>query len=342
MSEPRINKILIIGPSWVGDMVMAQSLFKALKSDNPAVQIDVLAMDWTRPLLQRMPEVSEAISMPVSHGIFGWSMRRKLGKQLAQHHYDQAIVLPNSWKSALIPWFAGIPVRTGWRGEMRYGLLNDIRKLDKQALPMMVQRFVSLAYPASQSHAAPSYQAPLMDPFPVSDNINPPLKPGQKRLILCPGAEFGPAKQWPPEYYAEVANTLLNRGWQVIVLGSKADQKTAAKIETAVQPHHQSQFVDLSGKTKLEQAIDLLGTADWVISNDSGLMHIAAAMQRPLVAIYGPTSTAFTPPLADNAHIVQIDIECSPCFERECPLGHHRCMRDLNKDRVLQVLHFEN
>ena len=335
MSEKHINKILVIGPSWVGDMVMAQSLFKALKADNPQLQIDVLAMDWTRPLLQRMPEVSEAISMPVSHGVFGWSMRRQLGKLLAKNNYDQAIVLPNSWKSALIPWFAGIPIRTGWRGEMRYGLLNDIRKLDKQALPMMVQRFVSLAYPAAQSHIAPSYQPPLMEPFPVSEEIDPVLKPGQKRLILCPGAEFGPAKQWPPEYYAEVANTLLQQDWQVLVLGSKADQTTAAEIESAIAANHQSQFINLSGQTKLEQAIDLLGIADWVISNDSGLMHIAAALQRPLIAIYGPTSTAFTPPLADNAQILKIDIECSPCFARECPLGHHNCMKELGPEQVL-------
>lgn len=338
MSEKQINKILVVGPSWVGDMVMAQSLFKALKADNPQVQIDVLAMDWTRPLLQRMPEVSEAISMPVSHGVFGWSMRKQVGKTLARNNYDQAIVLPNSWKSALIPWFAGIPVRTGWRGEMRYGLLNDIRKLDKQALPMMVQRFVSLAYPASQSHIAPSYQPPLMEPFPVSEEINPTLKPDQKRLILCPGAEFGPAKQWPAEYYAEVANTLLQQGWQVLVLGSKADQKTAAEIESAIGASHRSQFINLSGQTQLEQAIDLLGTADWVISNDSGLMHIAAALQRPLVAIYGPTSTAFTPPLADNAHIVQIDIECSPCFERECPLGHHHCMLQIPSTKITKLI----
>jgi heptosyltransferase-2 len=335
MSEKQINKILVIGPSWVGDMVMAQSLFKALKAANPQVQIDVLAMDWTRPLLQRMPEVSEAISMPVSHGVFGWSMRRQLGKVLAKNNYDQAIVLPNSWKSALIPWFAGIPVRTGWRGEMRYGLLNDIRKLNKQALPMMVQRFVSLAYPATQSHIAPSYKPPLMEPFPVSEEIDPVLKAGQKRLILCPGAEFGPAKQWPPAYYAEVANTLLQQGWQVLVLGSKADQTTAAEIGSAIAAEHQSQFINLSGQTKLEQAIDLLGTADWVISNDSGLMHIAAAMQRPLIAIYGPTSTAFTPPLADNAQILKIDIECSPCFARECPLGHHNCMKELGPGQVL-------
>lgn len=337
MAERSIHKILIVGPSWVGDMVMAQSLFIALKADNPGVLIDVLAMDWTRPLLQRMPEVNHAISMPVSHGVFGWPMRKQLGKQLAKNNYDQAIVLPNSWKSALIPWFAGIPIRTGWRGEMRYGLLNDIRKLDKHALPMMVQRFVSLAYPASQAQAAPSYQAPLMQSEPVSQAMNPELEKDQKRLILCPGAEFGPAKQWPPEYYAQLAEILLQQGWQVLVLGSKADEATAKQIAAAISSD-QSQFFNLAGKTRLEQAIDLLGTADWVVSNDSGLMHIAAALQRPLVVLYGPTSPAFTPPLADNAHILQIDVDCGPCFQRTCPEGHHRCMRDLSVGSVSQLI----
>lgn len=337
MAERSIRKILIVGPSWVGDMVMAQSLFIALKADNPEVLIDVLAMDWTRPLLQRMPEVNQAISMPVSHGVFGWTMRKQLGKKLAQNNYDQAIVLPNSWKSALIPWFAGIPIRTGWRGEMRYGLLNDVRKLDKAALPMMVQRFVSLAYSASQSHAAPSYQAPLMQAQPVSEAIVPQLEKDQKRLILCPGAEFGPAKQWPPEYYAEVAQLLLEKGWQVLVLGSKADRDAAEQISDQISADR-SRFFNLAGQTRLEDAIDLLATADWVVSNDSGLMHIAAALQRPLVVLYGPTSPSFTPPLADNAHIMRIDVDCGPCFQRVCPEGHHKCLRGISVENVLKEI----
>jgi heptosyltransferase-2 len=341
MPAGKPKKILIIGPSWVGDMVMAQSLFIALKADNPAAEIDVLALEWTKPLLQRMPEVNEAIAMPVSHGVFGWSMRRKLGKQLAQNGYDQAIVLPNSWKSALIPWFAGIPVRTGWRGEMRYGLLNDIRKLDKAALPMMVQRFVSLAYPASQASAAPSYTPPLMRANEVTESVNPPRDQGQKRLILCPGAEFGPAKQWPPEYYAALAERFLQKGWQVLVLGSKADQATAQTITDAIKGDL-SEFYNLTGQTRLEDAIDLLATADQVVSNDSGLMHIAAALQRPLVVIYGPTSPAFTPPLSENARIEQIDVECGPCFQRTCPEGHHRCMRDIRVSAVLEHIASNN
>lgn len=335
-----IHKILVVGPSWVGDMVMAQSLFRALKDDNPDVIIDVLAMDWTRPLLQRMPEVNEAVSMPITHGTFGWKVRKQLAKELAQKGYDQAIVLPNSWKSALIPWFAGIPVRTGWRGEMRYGLLNDIRTLDKAALPMMVQRFVSLAYPASQSHAAPCYQAPLMQAELINADVTPALTPGQKRLILCPGAEFGPAKQWPSEHYAAVANHFLDEGWQIVVLGSKADQTTAHDIAKHISASHLKQFFNLSGQTKLEEAIDLLGTADCVVSNDSGLMHIAAALQRPLVALYGPTSPSFTPPLANNARLLQIDVDCGPCFQRICPEGHHRCMQDLTVNRVTDLIRF--
>ena len=332
------KKILIVGPSWVGDMVMAQSLFIALKQQDPAVIIDVLAMDWTRPLLQRMPEVNNAISMPISHGIFGWKMRKQLGMSLRDKHYDQAIVLPNSWKSALIPWFAKIPIRTGWCGEYRYGLLNDIRKLDKQALPMMVERFVALAHPASQSRTKPTYEAPLMIAEPVNEAINPRRQSSeQKRLILCPGAEFGPAKQWPTSHYASLADYFLQSGWQVLILGSNADISTADEI-VSLSRDKSDNLISLAGQTQLEEAIDLLGTADYVVSNDSGLMHIAAALQVPLVVVYGPTSPSFTPPLANNANIIQIDIDCSPCFKRTCPLGHHNCMKQLSVESVIEQI----
>jgi len=339
MTRPAtINKILIIGPSWIGDMVMAQSLFIALKADNPTVIIDVLALAWTKPLLDRMPEVNQAIEMPISHGVFGWGMRKKLGRELRQHNYDQAIVLPNSWKSALIPWFAKIPLRTGWRGEMRYGLLNDIRILDKLALPMMVQRYISLAYLSSQAHVSPSYPVPLMVAKPVNSNLIPELQSNQKRLIICPGAEFGPAKQWPAKSYAEVATQFLQHGWQVLILGSQADNTIANDITSKVDTPLKKSIYNLCGKTELQDAIDLLATADNVISNDSGLMHIAAALHKPLVAIYGPTSPNFTPPLADNARIVQINVDCGPCFQRTCPENHHRCMQDIKSQRIIELI----
>lgn len=336
-----ITKILIVGPSWIGDMVMAQSLFKTIKTDNPHVLIDVLALNWTKPLLDRMPEVNKAISMPISHGVFGWSMRKKLGHNLRKEQYDQAIILPNSWKSALIPWFANIPLRTGWRGEMRYGLINDIRKLDKLALPMMVQRYVSLAYPASQAKVAPAYPTPLMIAEQLSSAFNISLSEDQKRLIFCPGAEFGSAKQWPALHYAELANAFLKQGWQLLILGSKADKKIADTIVENINSNHHISVFNLCGETELSDAIDLLDTADRVVSNDSGLMHIAAALQKPLVALYGPTSPNFTPPLANNALIVKIEVECGPCFQRTCPEQHHRCMHEINSSTVLDTIQGE-
>jgi heptosyltransferase-2 len=336
--HPTINKILIVGPSWIGDMVMAQSLFIALKNEHPNVIIDVLALAWTRPLLERMPEVNQAITMPVSHGMFAWGLRKKLGLALQKNNYDQAIVLPNSWKSALIPWFAKIPIRTGWRGEMRYGLLNDLRILNKAVFPMMVQRYVSLAYPASQAYIAPSYPAPLMVAKASTSKLVPPLTKNQQRLILCPGAEFGPAKQWPANSYAEVAEACLRKNWQVVILGSQADKTIAAEITSNISSVRQNELYNLCGQTELQEAIDLLATANYVISNDSGLMHIAAALQKPLVAIYGPTSPSFTPPLAANAQIEQIDVDCGPCFQRTCPEHHHRCMHNISSEKIIKHL----
>jgi len=330
------HDILIIGPSWVGDMVMAQSLFAALKQQHPNSNIDVLAPEWTRPLLARMPEVREAIAMPVTHGVFGWKQRRQIGLSLRPKNYDQSIVLPNSWKSALIPWFANIPIRTGWLGEMRYGLLNDPRKLNKQKLPLMVQRFVALAHPATQSHIAPEYRPPMMIAEPVSSAIDPSKGVEQKRLILCPGAEFGPAKQWPTTHYAALGEELTQQGWQVLIMGSKADAAVGEQIVEGITD--KQNVVNLCSKTQLGEAIDLIATADQVVSNDSGLMHIAAALNIPLIAIYGPTSPAFTPPLSDDAQLVQIPIECSPCFQRTCPLGHHKCMQDISSARIAELI----
>lgn len=329
------HHILIIGPSWVGDMVMAQSLFIVLKQQHPQCEIDVLAPQWTSPLLERMPEVRSAIAMPVTHGVFGLKQRWQIGKAL-RGQYDQAIVLPNSWKSALIPFFARIPVRTGWRGEMRYGLLNDLRLLDKVRLPLMVQRFVALAFPAQQANQPPAYLPPAMQAEAANAALLPAKPAEQKRLILCPGAEFGPAKQWPVSHYAGLAEALLQQGWQVLIMGSKADAKTGQAIVASLSDSQQC--FNLCGQTQLGEAIDIMATADQIVSNDSGLMHIAAALQKPLIAIYGPTSPAFTPPLADNARIMQIPVDCGPCFQRICPEGHHKCLEDIRPEQVLRQL----
>ncbi|AFJ03391.1 ADP-heptose--lipooligosaccharide heptosyltransferase II [Methylophaga frappieri] len=312
---------------------MAQSLFKALKRIQPQASIDVLAPAWTRPLLERMPEVRQAIDMPVGHGMMAIGQRWHIGKTL-RGQYQQAIVLPNSWKSALIPWFAKVPKRTGWRGEMRYGLLNDLRRLNKSALPLMVERFVSLAGPARTADQKPDWQAPSMIAGDQPDHFIPTKSPARRRLALCPGAEFGPAKQWPATYYAKLADKAIAAGWQVMIFGSKADRTVADQIVAATSEQAGHSIFNLAGKTALAEAIDLLATADQVVSNDSGLMHVAAALGKPLTAIYGPTSPAFTPPLSTLAKIKQIEVDCGPCFQRVCPQGHHKCMQQLTPDKV--------
>ena len=331
--------ILIIGPSWVGDMVMAQTLLTCLKQRHPDCQIDVLAPDWSRPILERMPEVRNALSFPLGHGVLELATRRKIGKSLAGQ-YDQAILLPNSLKSALVPFFAGIPKRTGWKGEMRYGLLNDVRNLDKQRLPLMIERFMALAY--EPDAALPK---PYPQPHLVIDNASREaalakfgLSLDRPVLALCPGAEFGEAKRWPAEHYAKVAELKIRAGWQVWLFGSKNDHPGCEEIRARLIPGLREESVNLAGETSLAEAIDLLSCAGAVVSNDSGLMHVAAALNRPLVAVYGSTSPQFTPPLADQVEIVRLGLECSPCFERTCRFGHYDCLRELKPRPVIEAL----
>lgn len=331
--------ILIIGPSWVGDMVMAQTLFVCLKQRHPGCEIDVLAPEWSRPILERMPEVRRALSFPLGHGVLDLATRWRVAQGL-RGQYDQAILLPNSLKSALVPLFAGIPRRTGWRGEMRFGLLNDIRRLDKKRYPLMIERFMALAF-APDAELPRSYPRPALRIDPQSRaaalqnfglNLDRPL------LALCPGAEFGEAKRWPAGYYATVAEAKLRAGWQVWLFGSKSDHPVGEAIRAALAPELREATVNLAGQTSLAEALDLLSCADAVVSNDSGLMHVAAALGRPLVAVYGSTSPQFTPPLAEQVEIVRLGLDCSPCFERTCRFGHYDCLRELSPPAVLNAV----
>ena len=278
--------ILVVGPSWVGDTVISQSLLMLLRQQHPAAQIDYLAPPWTLPLLARMPEVRQGIANPFGHGALQFAARRRLGRSLRPAGYDRALVLPNSWKSALVPWFAGIPRRTGFRGEARRGLLNDLRTLDEQALPQMVQRFAALALPAG---------APLPDPLPLPALqsttsqqlqllVRLGLDPGQPAIAFCPGAEYGPAKRWPEAHFAALARLLAARGYAVWLVGSPKDHAVAETIAGASA----GTCINLCGKTGIAEAADLLAAARLVVTNDSGLMHVAAAVGRPVIADAAP------------------------------------------------------
>lgn len=331
--------ILIVGPSWVGDMVMAQTLFVCLKQRHPDCQIDVLAPEWSRPILERMPEVRQALSFPVGHGVLDMTTRRNIAQSL-RGQYQQAILLPNSLKSALVPFFAGIPKRTGWRGEMRFGLLNDMRKLDKQRYPLMIERFMALAFEPGAELPNPYPRPSLRIDAESRDAalVRFDLSMDRPVLALCPGAEFGESKRWPTEHFAEVAEAKIREGWQVWLFGSKNDHAVGEDILQRLIPGLREEARNLAGETSLAEAIDLLSCAEAVVSNDSGLMHVAAALGRPLVSVYGSTSPAFTPPLSDQVEVVRLGLDCSPCFERTCRFGHNNCMRELGPRSVIDAL----
>ena len=298
-------RILVVAPNWIGDALMAQPLLGRLNGS-----IDALAPPWVAPVMRRMPEVSEVISADLRHGVLQLGDRWRIARTL-KGRYDAAIVLPNSWKSALIPFLARIPRRVGYLGELRYGLLNVIRK--KSGAPM----------PQHYADLAPGGE--LTQPRLRVDAVE--IEAANRRFgiegryaVLCPGAEYGPAKRWP--YFKETAERL---GMPAVIIGSANDRAAAAGIPGK----------DLVGKTTLDDAICLIAGAAVVLSNDSGLMHVAAALERPQVALFGSSSPLHTPPASARARVLWLRLECSPCFERECPLGHFRCMKDISVDRVL-------
>ena len=338
-------KILVIGPSWVGDMMMSQSLYRTLKAQYPGAIIDVMAPGWCRPLLSRMPEVNQAIAMPIGHGSLAISERRRIGRSLRETHYDRAYVLPNSFKSALIPFFAGIKQRIGWRGEMRYGLLNDARVLNKPAFPLMVERYVALAYPAGEMTNAAALPQPLLWPklsvteAEKTETASLFALPADRPLIgFCPGAEFGPAKRWPHYHYAALAQKLIARGYRVVLFGSDKDHETGNDILNSLDTNDTPFCHNLAGKTQLEQAVILLASCYAVVSNDSGLMHIAAALHRPLVALYGPSSPDFTPPLSNQARVIRLITGYHKVRKGEADLGYHQSLIDIKPARVMDEL----
>lgn len=322
-----MNKALIVAPSWIGDTIMAQPLFARLRERHPGLRLDALAPRWVAPVLRRMAEIDDIVDNPFAHGELSLKARWRLGRELAGRGYAAAWVLPNSLKSALLPLFAGIPQRVGFTGEARYGLINVRHHLDEATLPLMVERFAQLA-------AAPGGALPRPIPHPslrsTDDDQQRTLSElamvrPDKLVAFCPGAEYGPAKRWPAAHFAELARNLAAAGYVVWLFGSPKDHAVAEEIATLAPGCCRN----LCGSTRLDQAVDLLAQADFVVCNDSGLMHVAAAVDRPIVALYGSSSPGFTPPLSERADIVSLQLDCSPCFKRDCPLGHLDCLNRL-------------
>jgi len=335
------GRILIVAPSWVGDAIISEPLVARLRAARGFAGIDVLAPAWCAPVYARMQGIRRIVDSALRHGRLDWTQRRELARALSAQDYAQAIILPNSWKSALVPWFARVPRRTGYVGEQRWGIVNDLRRLDRNALPRLVDRYAALATHPGEVAAAAS--APVL--VPDAANRDAAVRALGLHVdggiaVLCPGAEFGPAKRWPPEYFADLAQRFLADGLEVWLLGSPNDKSATGGVLAAAGDAGGA-IRDLSGRTDLGTAIDLLSLASIVVSNDSGLMHAAAAVGAPLVALFGSSSPAYTPPMSATAKIARIDIACSPCFKRECPLGHFRCMRDLAPPAVYDLARAE-
>jgi heptosyltransferase-2 len=315
-----LPRILVVAPNWIGDALMAQPLLARLHEKIVGLHLDVLAPAWVSPVVRRMPEVAEVIDVPFRHGGLQLRERWRVGRRLRARGYQQAIVLPNTWKSALVPFFADIPVRSGYVGESRYGLLNlTYRKSDA---PMLLH-YARLAEPPGKEVRQPLPHPRLAVTATAMESTKRKLGVTGDYAVLCPGAEYGPAKRWP--YFKDLAGRLP---MPAVILGSSNDAEAARGIPGK----------HLVGATTLDEAIDLIAGAALVISNDSGLMHVAAALGRPQVALFGSSSPEHTPPLSDAARVLWLRVECSPCFQRQCPLGHFRCMRDMTVDLVLQEI----
>lgn len=333
---PQGRRVLIAGPAWVGDMVMAQSLLMALKQRDPGCELDVLAPAWSMPLIERMPEANRGIELPTGHGELGWAKRRALGHGLRDQNYDQAIVLPRSAKAALVPWFARAALRTGYRGEARYGLINDMRALDKQRLPQTVQRYVALGQLEDQAEP-PAVPLPALR---IDDGRRRTLfqhfglDSAKPYVALLPGAEYGPAKQWPVSHFGVLAQRLSQAGVTPLIIGSPKERE----LGDTIADYAETGAVNLCGHTALVDVVDLLSGCAAAVSNDSGLMHVACAVAIPVVVLYGSSTPVFTPPLSQKATILDLDLDCSPCFERTCPLGHTQCLTRISVAHVWQAL----
>lgn len=341
MSVPELSgaRTLIVSPNWIGDAVMAQPLLQLLKEREPQRAIDVLAPAWVAPVWRAMSEVDTVIEAPFRHGALQLRERWAFARDLRRRGYAAAYVLPNTLKFALIPWLAGIARRVGYRGESRYGLINVMHHDDKSAPRPMVSFYAALAgapsaiVPPPSKLPRPRLQATAAQKADVFAGLG--LSPASPLVVFAPGAEFGSAKRWPVSHFAQLAQTIrqAHPATQIALLGSGKDRPVCEEIRALAPMAH-----NFAGVTSLEQAIALIASASAAVSNDSGLLHIASALNRPIIALYGPTDPDHAPPFSDVSASLSLRLGCAPCRQRECPLGHHRCMQDMTPDMVWQPL----
>ena len=341
-----MHGILIIAPNWIGDAVMTQPLLAVLKQQYPESNIDVLASTWVAPIYRACSEVHEVIEAKFEHKQLQWGLRKQLAKELATKKYQACFILPNSFKSALIPWLANIPLRVGYRGELRFSLINlFLDNPNKMKRPPMVEHYLALSQllhkdqaVSTVSNLTPKLNVSAVANQSVQAKLLSATMDTANIYVLCPGAEYGPSKRWPTSHFAQLAQKLIanDPNTQIILLGSKGDHALAQEIHSQTQ--EDTHIHNWCGDTSLDEAIALIGISKAVISNDSGLMHIAAALKTPQVAIFGSSDPTHTPPLSDKAKVIWLNLPCSPCHKRDCPLGHLKCLNDILPEHVFATL----
>jgi heptosyltransferase-2 len=333
------GRLLVISPNWIGDAVMAQPLLQRLKAQFPERPIDVLSPPSVAPVWRAVAEVDTVLETPFRHKALQLRERWKYAQVLRARGYAAAYVLPNTLKYALIPWLAGIPRRVGYKGEMRYGLVNVMHMDDTPPRPM-VPFYAALALaPDAQLSAVPRPRLQVPRERIAAACTQHGVDIGRPLVVFAPGAEFGPAKRWPPRHFGALAQAILAQqpDAQIALLGSPKDRDSGEEVVAHAGPAAPA-LLNLAGSTQLDEAIALIAGAAAVVANDSGLLHIASSLNRPVVALYGPTDPAHAPPFSDMARSLFLNLDCAPCRQRECPLGHHNCLEKMEAPLVWKEL----
>ncbi len=322
------QRILIVPQNWLGDIVMSQTLLKKIKSEDIKAKIDVLVEPAFKELIERMPEANQPIVLDCKHKELGLMKRFNLAKKI-RGSYDQSIVLSRSLKSALIPYLAKIPIRTGERGESRYILINDLKSFSKEDRRKTAYRYVSMF--SEKEELDEKYYPSLETNTKNLEALKSKhvINLDKKIVIFAPGAAFGPSKMWPIDKFKELLEK-LDQKYKILILGSKSEINLGDQIADG------KNAINLCGKTSIQDAVDLMHISEFCVSNDSGLMHLASATGTKSISIYGATSPDLTPPLTTNKEIHYRRVSCSPCFEKKCKYGHYNCLVEIQADDVFK------
>ena len=335
------RKILIRAVNWIGDAVMTAPAIVAVRESFPEAEITLLANPLVSQLFSPHASIDRVITFDRSSKHKGISGRLRLAYELRKESFDAVIILPNSFDSALVPWLAGIPVRLGRKSDGRSLLLTHGYVPDTVAEKCHeVQQYLTLMehFGIHGEAFQPNLETTMVEDASVAVFLKEQgVLPDDFLLGINPGATFGSAKRWYPERFAEAATKIASRlNTRIIVFGGKDEIEIAAEIQADIL----DKCINVAGKTTIRQLMALLKRCNFLITNDSGPMHVAAALGVPLAAVFGPTDHSGTAPFTSRAVIIRKETDCAPCKLRECPIDHN-CMTAVTADDVVDVvMHF--